>query len=175
MTVSFIGGGNRRNHWPAARHWQTLSHNVVSSTPHRGCFEFLQLHSVDFCELQYTVHVRVLCSLFALWKNISYHWKRFRMLMNTRKTRSNGFLQFFYTIKLRILRRKRKQIFFSFSYIFTNFMISFSFVDRLLVWWKNYLQLNLYGNWPEKYGTQVHVDYQNTWQCLFYAHTTIHN
>jgi hypothetical protein len=22
------------NHWPAASHWQTLSHNVVSSTPH---------------------------------------------------------------------------------------------------------------------------------------------
>jgi hypothetical protein len=21
------------NHWPAASHWQTLSHNVVSSTP----------------------------------------------------------------------------------------------------------------------------------------------
>jgi hypothetical protein len=24
----------RENHWPAASHWQTLSHNVVSSTPH---------------------------------------------------------------------------------------------------------------------------------------------
>jgi hypothetical protein len=22
------------NYWPAASHWQTLSHNVVSSTPH---------------------------------------------------------------------------------------------------------------------------------------------
>jgi hypothetical protein len=22
------------NHWPVASHWQTLSHNVVSSTPH---------------------------------------------------------------------------------------------------------------------------------------------
>ena len=22
------------NHWPAASHWQTLSHNVVLSTPH---------------------------------------------------------------------------------------------------------------------------------------------
>jgi hypothetical protein len=28
--VSFIGG---EKHWPAASHWQTLSHNVVSSTP----------------------------------------------------------------------------------------------------------------------------------------------
>ena len=24
----------RKNHRPAASHWQTLSHNVVSSTPH---------------------------------------------------------------------------------------------------------------------------------------------
>jgi hypothetical protein len=24
------------NHWPAASHWQTLSHNVVSSTPRQG-------------------------------------------------------------------------------------------------------------------------------------------
>jgi len=24
----------RDNHWPAASHWQTLSHNVVSGTPH---------------------------------------------------------------------------------------------------------------------------------------------
>jgi hypothetical protein len=22
-----------KNHWPVASHWQTLSHNVVSSTP----------------------------------------------------------------------------------------------------------------------------------------------
>jgi len=37
VVVSFIGGGNRRvpgeNHWPVPSHWQTLSHNVVSSTP----------------------------------------------------------------------------------------------------------------------------------------------
>jgi hypothetical protein len=31
MAVSFIGGGKHR---PVASHWQTLSHNVVSSTPH---------------------------------------------------------------------------------------------------------------------------------------------
>jgi hypothetical protein len=24
------------NHWPVASHWQTLSRNVVSSTPHLG-------------------------------------------------------------------------------------------------------------------------------------------
>jgi len=30
MEVSFIGG---ENHRPAVSHWQTLSHNVVSSTP----------------------------------------------------------------------------------------------------------------------------------------------
>jgi len=37
VAVSFMGGGNRRareSHWPAASHWQTLSHKVVSSTPH---------------------------------------------------------------------------------------------------------------------------------------------
>ena len=28
------GGVHGENHWPAASHWQTLSHNVVSSTPH---------------------------------------------------------------------------------------------------------------------------------------------
>ena len=36
MAVSFIGGGNRstaENHQPVASYWQTLSHNVVSSTP----------------------------------------------------------------------------------------------------------------------------------------------
>ena len=27
-------GASRENHRPAASHWQTLSHNVVSSTPH---------------------------------------------------------------------------------------------------------------------------------------------
>ena len=31
MAVSFIGG---ENHRPATSHWQTLLHNVVSSTPH---------------------------------------------------------------------------------------------------------------------------------------------
>ena len=31
MAVSLIGGGNHR---PVESHWQTLSHNVVSSTPH---------------------------------------------------------------------------------------------------------------------------------------------
>jgi hypothetical protein len=32
VAVSFISGGNWstwRNHWPAASHWQTLSHNVM--------------------------------------------------------------------------------------------------------------------------------------------------
>ena len=33
VVVSFIGGGNRENHRPVASHRQTLSHNVVSSTP----------------------------------------------------------------------------------------------------------------------------------------------
>ena len=36
VAVSFIGGGNqstRRNHRPVGSHWQTLSYNIVSSTP----------------------------------------------------------------------------------------------------------------------------------------------
>ena len=36
MAISFIGGGNRstrENHLPVASHWQTLSHNVVSTSP----------------------------------------------------------------------------------------------------------------------------------------------
>jgi len=28
--------GHGENHWPVTSHWQTLSHNVVSSTPHLG-------------------------------------------------------------------------------------------------------------------------------------------
>ena len=38
MAVSFISGGKQstpgENHRPAATHWQTLSHDVVASTPH---------------------------------------------------------------------------------------------------------------------------------------------
>ena len=30
VALSFIGAGN---HWPVESHWQTLSHNVLSSTP----------------------------------------------------------------------------------------------------------------------------------------------
>jgi hypothetical protein len=33
MAVSFIGGGPGENHRPVESHWQTLSHNGVSSTP----------------------------------------------------------------------------------------------------------------------------------------------
>jgi len=47
MAVSFIGGGTGvpgKNHWSAASHWQTLSHNVVSSTPrHEAGFELTTL------------------------------------------------------------------------------------------------------------------------------------
>jgi len=45
--VSFIGGGNRRKPpsvRPVASHWQTLSHNVVSSKPrHERVFELTTL------------------------------------------------------------------------------------------------------------------------------------
>ena len=38
MPVSFIGGGNwNTQRKPVTSHWQTLSHNVVSSTPRHEC------------------------------------------------------------------------------------------------------------------------------------------
>jgi hypothetical protein len=46
--VSFVGGGvPGEDHRPVASHWQTSSHNVVSSTPHyeRGSNSQLWLHS----------------------------------------------------------------------------------------------------------------------------------
>jgi hypothetical protein len=36
-------GVPRENHWPALGHWQTLSHNVVSSTPRLSGFELTTL------------------------------------------------------------------------------------------------------------------------------------
>ena len=36
----FVGGGN---HWPAASHWETLSHNVVWSKPYLSGFELTTL------------------------------------------------------------------------------------------------------------------------------------
>jgi hypothetical protein len=45
LVVSFIGEGNRstgEKHRPVASHWQTLSHNVVSSTP---CHERVRTHN----------------------------------------------------------------------------------------------------------------------------------
>ena len=47
MVDSLIGGGNGvpgENHWPVACHWQTLLHNVVSSTP---CLNGIQTHNVS--------------------------------------------------------------------------------------------------------------------------------
>jgi len=44
MVYSFSGGGNRttqRKPPPVASHWQTLSHNVVSSTPKEICLVLL--------------------------------------------------------------------------------------------------------------------------------------
>ena len=46
MAVSFIGGDNqstRRKPWPVVGYWQTLSHNVILSTPRRTRFEFTTL------------------------------------------------------------------------------------------------------------------------------------
>jgi len=37
-------GVPRGNHWPAPSHWQTLSNNVVSSTPHTSG---IRTHSVS--------------------------------------------------------------------------------------------------------------------------------
>jgi hypothetical protein len=37
-------GVHRENHWPAASHWQTLSHNVVSST---SCLSGIRTHNAS--------------------------------------------------------------------------------------------------------------------------------
>ena len=39
---------HRDNHRPVARHWQTLSHNVVSSTPWAGFCSLLQSNLLNF-------------------------------------------------------------------------------------------------------------------------------
>jgi amino acid transporter len=41
VAVSFFGGGN---HWPATSHWQTLSHNVISSAP---CLSGIWTHNAS--------------------------------------------------------------------------------------------------------------------------------
>jgi hypothetical protein len=48
VAVSFIGGGPGENHRPVASHWQTLSHNVVSSTLHheRGSNSQSNYHTI---------------------------------------------------------------------------------------------------------------------------------
>jgi hypothetical protein len=33
------------NHWPVASHWQTLSHNVVSSTPRHDAMNGVRTHN----------------------------------------------------------------------------------------------------------------------------------
>jgi len=46
-------GISGENHWPAASHWQSLSHNVVSSTPrHEQEFELPALVVSVFCDLK---------------------------------------------------------------------------------------------------------------------------
>ena len=43
LMLSFIGGVPGENDWPAASHWQTLSHNVILSTPHLNGIEVTML------------------------------------------------------------------------------------------------------------------------------------
>ena len=48
MAVSFIGEGTGENHRSAMSHWQSLSHNAVSSTPiHEQVGELTTLVVVD--------------------------------------------------------------------------------------------------------------------------------
>jgi len=51
-------GGHGENHRPVASHWQTLSHNVVSSTPRHEYsihYVFVTLKSIDWVyHLQYS-------------------------------------------------------------------------------------------------------------------------
>ena len=59
-------GSTGENHWPVASHWQTLSHNVVSSTPHHEFKYYLSLFI--------RINVVVVCCLMvfnATFNNIS--------------------------------------------------------------------------------------------------------
>ena len=54
MAVGFIGEKNRvsgENHRPAASHWQTVSHNVVSSTPRLRGTTFVAI-CTDLCHFK---------------------------------------------------------------------------------------------------------------------------
>ena len=46
MAVNFIGGVPRENHQPVASHRQTLSHNILSSTPH---LSEIRTHKITDC------------------------------------------------------------------------------------------------------------------------------
>jgi len=61
VAVSFIGEGNRSTHRPAASHWQSLSHNVVSSTYRLSRREYLVS-----LELKLTVHTGKLIQWYKL-------------------------------------------------------------------------------------------------------------
>ena len=41
-------GVSGENHWPITSHWQTLSHNVVSCTPHISGIQMLVVMGTDW-------------------------------------------------------------------------------------------------------------------------------
>ena len=49
-------GGPRENHGPVASHWQTLSHNVASSTPHH-----IRVQTHNFSEYHVGIAIRPCC------------------------------------------------------------------------------------------------------------------
>ena len=59
--------GSQENHWPAASNWQTLSHNVVSSTP---CLSGIQTHNSDDrndcigrCKYNYDINTAIMAQI----------------------------------------------------------------------------------------------------------------
>jgi len=64
----------RENHWTAASHWQTLSHNVISSTPHHEqdlitTLMVIGTDCTDSCKSNYHTTTTT-TTLYILWKKI---------------------------------------------------------------------------------------------------------
>jgi hypothetical protein len=65
----------RENHWPVASHWQTLSHNVVSSTPH---LNGIRTNNVNNDSTDYICRSKSNCQLICL--EVYLAWLHFQTL-----------------------------------------------------------------------------------------------